>query len=356
MEQNASETIDLRAVWSRLKSRKKLFLKVLGITFVLSCVYIIPVPRTYTSTVTLAPETSGTASGGSLASMASSFGFDIGSLQQDDAVYPLLYPDIVGSSEFLVSLFNIQVKTEDGEIATDYYTYLTKHHKKSPWSVPMIYVKKSIGKLIGTKRKAGRGTPGNPDPFMLSQDDYELVEGLRDAIVCDVDKKTDVISITVSDQDRVVCAAMADSVRLRLQERITAYRTQKARTDLNHYKEMAETAYKDYEKAAAAYADYADTHQNSVLASSNTKETALENAMQTAYTIYTQYKSQVQLFEGKVQERTPAFVVLDAATVPVKPAKPKRMIFVILMMMLSTVGCTAWVFKDAVSKELRQLK
>lgn len=353
---NDPNVIDLRAVWARLKSKKMLFVKVLCITFVLSCVYIVPIPRIYTSTVTLAPETSGSASGGSLASMASSFGFDIGSLENDDAVYPLLYPDIVSSNEFLVSLFDVKVKTEDGKVNTDYFTYLTKHLKMSPWDVPLRYAKKGIGKILGTKKKAGRGTPGKPDPFMLSQDEWELVEGLRGMIVCDVDKKTDVISITVSDQDRVICAEMADSVRVRLQQRITDYRTQKARTDMEHYRELADQALADYNKAAAEYVAYSDSHFNSVLAASDTKESALENKMQTAYGIYTQYKSQVQLFEGKVQERTPAFVVLNKASVPVKPAKPKRMIFVLLMMILATMGCTVWVFKDAVTKELRQLK
>ena len=39
--------------------------------------------------------------------------------------------------------------------------------------------------------------------------------------------------------------------------------------------------------------------------------------------------------QAKIQERTPAFTVLKCATVPIKPAGPKRMIFVTIIMIIS---------------------
>ena len=44
--------------------------------------------------------------------------------------------------------------------------------------------------------------------------------------------------------------------------------------------------------------------------------------------------AQLQAAQSKVQERTPAFTLLKGAAVPVKPAGPKRMIFVAFMLFL----------------------
>lgn len=59
---------------------EKLFYKVLPITFVLSCIYILGFPRYYSTDIKLAPEMENAMSG-SIGSLASSFGFDLGILQ-----------------------------------------------------------------------------------------------------------------------------------------------------------------------------------------------------------------------------------------------------------------------------------
>ena len=84
--------------------------------------------------------------------------------------------------------------------------------------------------------------------------------------------------------------------------------------------------------------------ENSQLSDANTK-TALrsvelkiedmENDMQLKFNAYTTINTQLQAAKAKVQEKTPAFTVLKGAAVPVKPAGPKRMIFVAAMLFLA---------------------
>ena len=50
--------IDFGAMWQSVKRRKKLYLKVCGVAFVLACVYAFSLPRSYTCKVMLAPELS----------------------------------------------------------------------------------------------------------------------------------------------------------------------------------------------------------------------------------------------------------------------------------------------------------
>ena len=74
-----------------------------------------------------------------------------------------------------------------------------------------------------------------------------------------------------------------------------------------------------------------------MLESFKSEEEALENEMQMAYNIYSALQQQEQLAYAKVQERTPVFTTIQNATVPVKHAGPKRMMFVAVMLLLSFV-------------------
>ena len=114
--QETESKLDIKKVLRLLYIKKKLFIKGMIISFLLSCLWIFPQPRYYVSEVSLAPESGNVNVDGSITSIASSFGFNIGGGNSGDAIYPLLYPDIISSSNFLVSLFDVQVKSEDGSI------------------------------------------------------------------------------------------------------------------------------------------------------------------------------------------------------------------------------------------------
>ena len=150
MEENKiknPEVIDLRVVFRKIWDNRKLFYKVLPIVFVLSCIYILGVPRTYDTKATLAPEMENALSNGTLGSLAASFGFDLGEMQTSDAITPLLYPELMEDNGFVTSLFNIQVKSLDGEINTTYCDYLRTKQKQTIWFIPFSMLKKKEYRL-----------------------------------------------------------------------------------------------------------------------------------------------------------------------------------------------------------------
>ena len=216
-EKKEKDTIDLGLIAKTLYEKRKKFFIMWPIVAILSILWIIPQPRYYKCSVSLAPETNGDDMGGGLASMASSFGINLGG-NSSDAIYPLLYPALLGSNKFIVSLFDIKVKTDDGTVDTDYYTYLTKHQKKNWLTQPFNKAKNAIVKLFKSEENTTRGNGKKIDAFRLSERDYKLVEKVKTNITCDVDKKTDVVTITVQDQDRLASAILADSVQQRLQD------------------------------------------------------------------------------------------------------------------------------------------
>ena len=91
MEQETqTQRVNYQLVLKEIWKRRKLYFIGLPIVFILSCLYIICIPRTYTSETKMAPEVDSPTSGGALGSIASSFGFDLSEIQTSDAITPLL--------------------------------------------------------------------------------------------------------------------------------------------------------------------------------------------------------------------------------------------------------------------------
>lgn len=321
-----------RVMWKN----KYRYIVPLLVSGVLASALALCVPRYYTVKVTLAPEysTQGGGLSSSLSGLASMVGFNMNSLSSGDAITPTFYPDLMKSTDFLVPLMNVTVETKDGKFKGSYSDYLTKAQKFPWWEVCIGFV---VNKLSSDEVGEGQGKSQAVDPFRLTKKQQEIVKAISGNIKCVVDKKTDVISITTTSQDPLVAAQLADTVKVKLQDFITEYRTNKARIDLEHITKLCEKARKDYEKAQHAYSEFADSHQDLVMQSYMSIEENYENEMQAAYNIYSSFLQQKQMAQAKLQERTPAFTTIQNSTVPIKHSGPKRMIFVLCVVFLTFV-------------------
>ena len=94
----------------------------------------------------------------------------------------------------------------------------------------------------------------------------------------------------------------------------------------------------------------ADANTNVKLRSVELKMEDVENDMQLKFNTYTNLNNQLQAAKAKVQERTPAFTILKGAAVPIKPAGPKRMIFVAVMTLLTFLGTIVWIIRKEISE------
>ena len=289
------------------------------------------IPKEYSTTVTLSPEVSGNNMLSSVSSLASMVGLYNDANPTGDAIYPEIYPDIMGSTDFLVSLFNIKVKSSDGSISESYYDYLKKDQRHTWWSYPMMALAKLKAKL--TDDGSATGQKG-VNPFRLTREQDGVAGAISHNVSCSVDKMTNVISITVKAQDPLISATMADSVKDVLQTYITDYKTTKARNDLRFMEKLYEEAKEKYVRKRQQYAAFSDSNTDVVLASVRLKQEDLENDMQLQYNIYTQLAQQVQMARAKVQERTPAFTVIQAATVPLKHCNKPKVLYLVMFLAL----------------------
>ena len=335
----------LTQLWQDIKKHRRLYYKVLGITFIVSAILLIGTPNYYRCTVKLAPELSGSSSTNSLSSLASSFGIKLGAGNTgSEALFPTLYPDLMNSVAFRASLFPITIHREDDGTPMTYYDYLNEEQKKSLIEYALVPAKWLIKTVVSFIKPDEEESTGRVNPFKLTKEQYEIVELMEKKVVCDVDNKTLVITIDVTDQDPLIAATMADSVQLHLQEFITNYRTRKARIDLAYNQKLFEEAKERYEKARRRSAAFNDANQKVFLDRVRSEQTKLENEMNLQYQAYSQIAAQLRLAEAKVQEDTPAFTTLQPAFVPVKKSGPKRAITCLAFLFLAFIATTLYIW------------
>lgn len=319
-----------------LLAHKKIIIRNCVVAGVVFAALILCVPRYYKCEVALAPEfDNSSASLGSFSSIASSLGINLGGGMNSDAISPSLYPDLINSKEFLVSLFDVKITTDDGKLKTNYYDYINKHQKAAWWTVGIRAVKRFFKNIFMSEDNNDQNKQIEIDPFRLNKKQYGVAEAISNKISCSVDPVNYIITISVKDQDPLVCASVADSVREHLQLFITRYRTGKARNDMEYYQDLMNKAKQDYDKAINAYSAYSDSHKNIIMQSYISQRDELENDMRVKFNIYTALQQQVEQAKARVQERTPAFTTLKCASVPIKPDGPKRVIYTLLIIVFT---------------------
>ena len=309
-----------------------------GIGLIIGILIALGTPKQYTVSITLSPEMGSSKSGSGLAPfLGGSTGSD-----SPDALNATLTPDIVTSTPFLMELFDARVVSQDKQTDTTFTAYLDE--QKSSW---MGYVLKAPGMAIsGIKslfsEKKEKTETIQEGTIELNEEDAAKLEGLRQQITAEVDKKTAITTLTVTLQDPKVTATIADSVVSKLQQYITAYRTRKAKEDCQYLEKLYKERQQEYYDAQQRYARYVDANSNVVFQSTMAERERLQNDMNLAYQVYSQVAQQLQVARAKVQEEKPVFAVVEPAVVPLNPSGTSRKVIVLGFIFLAVAFAGAW--------------
>lgn len=301
------------------------------------------IPKEYYSEASIIPESNEMANMGNASALASMAGISLGG--GVDAIGPELYPNVVQSNRFVVDLLYTTVQTHDAVVRTTLLKYLTDYSRMPFWGYAKVGLTKFLKMLVPPHDQKEFAKGDRIDPERMSQEEAALIEGVKYTLGCQINEKSGVIYVSYQCQDPLVAKTVVDTLTQRLQQFIIDYRTSKARVDLEHYQQLAREAKAEYDRALKAYASYCDSHMGGTLLEAyNSERDALENELQLALTAYTRMKQQVQVEEGKVQEKTPAFTILERATVPSRHASPHKMLMAIMWAFLAGVGTIGWYY------------
>ncbi len=345
-EENDEIEIDWAGYLRKLIAARKALLWSVLVGAVLGVIIAFSIPKEYTVNVTLSPEMGDqTKVSGGLASLASSFLGSSASSNGADAMNITLASDIVASTPFALSLFDMRVQTLDGSLDTTFVAYLDE--EKSPWwSVVMGLPGMTIGwiKSIFTKDEDTELSMSIAQgPIQLSIEEAQKISAIRAAVTANVDTKTAITTVSVTLQDPKVAAVVADSVVSKLQEYIINYRIAKAKDDCAYLQQLFQERQAEYYAAQKKYAEYLDANKNLVLQSVRAEQDRLQNDMNLAYQVYSQVANQLQVARAKVQEAKPVFAVLEPATVPLQPSGTSRKMMIIAVTFVSFVITMGWI-------------
>lgn len=350
--QMQEEEIDLMELAHKVWNERMYIIKVCCIATIIGLIIAFSIPKEYTSTILIAPESSSSKSSGGLSSLAAMAGISM-NLNTVDAIYPSLYPEIVSSVPFLTDLFEIPVQkseTEEEMAEADYpYPMPLKEYmldyQRGPWWGAIM---SAPFKLLAWGMSLFYEDVENPtdhqlNTFHLTQDESKIVKALNKRISIAVDKKTSVVTISVMMQDPLIAATLADSVRACLQEYVTNYRTSKARNTLNYVQKLYDDSKAEYYAAQAAYAAYADRNLNLSTLSARAEAIRLENDQNLAYQTYTQMAQQLQAAKAKVDEITPVYTIIQPASVPLQATKPSKLKTLVIFIFLGSAISVGWI-------------
>lgn len=328
--------INLTELFKILWNRKLFILTVAFISGVIGFVLALDIPKQYRTVVTLAPESSESTLASAASSITSMLGMNLNA-PGADAIYPELYPDIINTTPFTIEMMNINVCTVDSMYVGNLYNYL-KSHQKSPWWSEAKYKIKSL-----FQKKSGAGEE-SLDAYRLTKKQMNVLESFHKKVTCEVDVKTSVITLTSDMQDKQVSCTVADSLCSKLQEYVTAYKTNKAKTDVQSMQRMYDEAKEEYIKAQEEYATFSDRNANLVRERAKSESVRLENEMNMTFGVYQELSTQLALSKAKLQEKTPAFTVLEPARLAEWHFAPKKSIIAVFFAFLGGIGCCVYVY------------
>ena len=310
-----------------MKKYKRQYFIILPIAFILGLVYAFGLPDYYTCVVKISPE---------LSKRPSYDGIGFNMINPDyQTIYPDLYPKLMNGADFQASLLPIKVKRQSDGAEFTYYDYLLNEQKR-PWWI--IFKRKVLGK------DDERVEESKIDPFHPTAEQSDLMMAISDLIVCDVTPKTFVVTIKVMDQDPLVAATLADSVKIRLQQFLTDYHTNKSLGEVAYYKKVCQQAKMKYDAASTDYSSFMDANRDVQSQSLLSRQTYLENEMQLRQAAYEELCKKLQDAEMSAQEDKPSFATIKSATIPLEPSEPLRVSMCLKWMFFVFALITSWIF------------
>ena len=305
-----------RETWSALEEcgrHKKAYLIVILLAVVLALVVAGSIPKEYAAEVKVSDERQETDLLLGLNNMAAWAKSALGD-EQEGVRLPEVYNRLITTRAFAESMSHVRIEG----YGTDYHHYLLDHHRR-PWWGPLT------------------------DLFRTPESDTDKVmDIIQDNIRSKVSTKYNTIQLQVVDQDPVVAAMLADSVRVKLQHLLEKYLRQRTLRDVVISRQKTAVAKERFDRVRNDYITFADSHQDITSVKVQQMEDHLMKEYENAFKSYNAALEQQRRAEA-IAGRTPTtFVTLSNATVPLKPSAPATTGFVLSFLLIG-LTVTTWV-------------
>ena len=337
------DSIDIIALLKDFWGARKTILKITVAFTFLGLFVAVFTENEYTASTTFVPLAQGSAAGGgSLGSLASLAGINIGGAGSSEEIAPELYPKIVNSIPFQLALLNMPLTIEGQAIPVSYSEYykniyspgLLSNIKKYTLGLPGVLISWARSTPVDTEVAAG--TKENKI-ISISEEESVLIKGLEHQISLTVNDKEGFISISATLPEAKASAEMVLKAQQLLQEYALQFKTQKSMEQLNFIKERYAEKQGEFDQIKIALARFQDQNTGINTALGRTKLLQLQSEYDLTFTVYSGLAKQLETQRLQVKKDTPLFTVLQPVSIPLEKSAPKRALILVVYLFLGFV-------------------
>ncbi|UBM57634.1 lipopolysaccharide biosynthesis protein [Marinilongibacter aquaticus] len=309
-------TIDFRALLKVLWKEKFLIAGITLLFTALGAWYAFTAREEFSSEGKILPELSsgGGSTLGGLANLVGIGGFELGIKNNTDAIRPDLYPDVLQSTPYFLSLLQATVRTRNNDSLRfeDFYHQAIEEGKEPEQKSLSKYPVDISGVIVLNK---------------LTED---RIKDLKDRINGSIDKKSGVITISAKMPDPVVAAEVARFSMDYLTNYVTAYRTEKSKQEVDFLGKKVAAARGEFYEDQAKKARYADQYSAPTirLKSADVQRERIESEYQMSSALYNELLKKYEEAKIKLQQNTPVFQIMNPPLTPTKKSEPRKAVIV----------------------------
>lgn len=340
----AEDEIDLIALAKKLWDGRKTIIICTAVGLVLGVFIALTSPKEYTASTVMVPQLGeGSTRLGGLSGLASMAGFNLNMSAQSSELSPTVYPEIVGSVPFQLELMNEKFNFSDIPEPVTLLDYYTNYNKPGVLSKVKKY---TIG-LPFLLLKAIKGEPKDlklPDnlanqSIILTEDQFLVRKILNQILYLEVNPKEGILTLTSRMPEALVAAQVTEKAQDLLQKKITEFKIEKAKDNLNFIQERYIETKKEFEKAQYNLTLITDRNKDFTSGIPLIEKERAQTQYTISYTVFQDLAKQLEQAKIQVKKETPIFTILKPVNVPFEKSKPKKIQIIAIWIFLGgTIG------------------
>lgn len=316
--------ISIKELFSFVKKYYKRAILIAIIGGVFGLVYSFTKIREYTAQTILLPEYR-LAAGSSFMSLA----FGAGNLNFDGAekLGPELYPNILSSTPFALSLLDMPLKDKDNNSYDNFKNYLGKDSTVSfIGSVLKFILPKNDNDIIKFEQLLYNELEKNNIIFLDAKKNAQ-VSYVTNIVNTEIDAKNGIITIRCEFEDQVIAAQIVEFSKKYIIQYIENYRTSKIASQKEFLVQRVKEVEKKLKESEYGLQSYRDKNRDSYLNTFKIKELQLQNDFNLYSMIFNDLSNRLEQTIIKEKEEKPVFKVLEPTRVPIFKSSPNRKVY-----------------------------
>jgi len=357
-QQIIEDEIDIVELLKKVYKEKKLIFKYSIIAAIFGVVFALLQPNQYTSSTTFIPQLSSDLKTGSssLSGLASLAGINLGGMEGSSEFPPTLYPQVVESVPFRLDLLSSYVQVNNTELTLREYFL----EYKNSFNLLGTVKKYTIGLpslILGLFKADENYVSDSLSIYSLTEEDHDLFEMLSEVFSLSINDKEGFISMSFTDEDKIISAQVAQTAETLLQEKIIEFKVKSSKELLDFTSNQYNEKKIAFEKLQDDRAVFVDKNINISSSLYQNKLSRIESELSIAQTVVQQLASQVEQAKLQVNKDTPVFTTIKPVTVPFEKSAPKRSVIVIIFIFLGLIISIGYVLvKESAMEIIKSIK